>query len=326
VTQYGIVDTGSVIAPHDLYLELLAEEGVIGTAAWALFFGATLLVCARAALVAGRLRLEAERFLALSCLVGLVGWLTASLVLHMNYFNDVLALIAPAIVIDAEVRARERAGEYTTTWMPAPPRYRLPRLAVGLGVTALGVALVLGVAAQLPLHKRVYRAQEISSIRPAALANSNSYTWSNISRPWLLPTLAQVTSNHRFVDAARQDLHLRPGEMKDVTVKGVGDPKNAELDVQVTAADPATASALAKQVAMHGTDYLQSRLSLYTIEPVSSGVVVPSFVLRGSMVALLIALAVLTSLVGSLIYRASLRSAGVNLKDSRDPRTGSSPG
>jgi O-antigen ligase len=99
-------DPGERAFPHSLYLEILAETGVVGLLAFALVVAAAF----RGALAAARrFRAggdDASRLLAHAQAIGLVGFLTSSLILHGDY-PHYLWLYLGLCVAASRVAARE---------------------------------------------------------------------------------------------------------------------------------------------------------------------------------------------------------------------------
>jgi len=58
IRRPGITNPGMVIAPHNLYLEIAAEQGIVGLTAWALFYAGAVFVALRGALLSRRLARE----------------------------------------------------------------------------------------------------------------------------------------------------------------------------------------------------------------------------------------------------------------------------
>ncbi len=312
--QAGIVDTGKVLEPHDLYLEILAEGGLLGGAAWVLLYGGAMVLSLRATLIARRLRAESEQLLALGCFVSLVGWGTASIVLHLNYFESLLAIMAVVTAIDAHVRRRARnelIGDGDL--VPARPRWiqeGAGRLAVRTGVMTLGVALILGIALLLPLYKTTYQATATASVRPRAApkSTSNAYTWVTVSRASLLPTLAGVAANHRFVNEAADDIRLSRSQAAGLSVSGSGDASNAVLRIRVEAEHPDVAAAMAKQTLERGRSYLnENLLSIYEVQSLSPGSVRTQQSLRISLLATLAVVGISATVLGRSVTRNLLR-------------------
>ena len=104
VSLPGVIDTGRILAPHDLYLELAAEQGVLGLGMWVLFYGAVLLICLRATILARDAGRPELGIVARGALLALIGWAVSSAVLQMADANDLLAVVALVTVVDMDLR------------------------------------------------------------------------------------------------------------------------------------------------------------------------------------------------------------------------------
>ncbi len=306
--QPGIVQTGSILAPHDLYLELAAEQGIVGLAAWVLFFGGALVVAVRSAILARRLALDDLGWLATGTVIGLVGWAVASLFLHLSDFNDLLAIVALAATLDMEVRDATPEG-FSSTY-PAPVARRPPVAAVERLTVALrlGVPLAIGVvvlalgSVLVPPRTTMFRAQATAAVSPnAALPPGESaYTWYTIDGGVLLPTFAGIATSLPFVATAE---HRPPS----VQVTASGNPLSSVLQVTAVASSASSASAVSRTALANARAYLQSLAPLYTIQPVASGAVTSVQEVRPVVAAIYGALAV-ASLAATIVRgRVTLR-------------------
>lgn len=118
------VITEGVIAPHNLYLQMQAESGVIGLAAWLAFFSAAAAAAARAWRSARRLapgRTSLGGLLSAGVLAALAGWAVASVPLHLSDFSVLLVVVALAVALDLRARQALTAGS------PLPPTPRQPQ-------------------------------------------------------------------------------------------------------------------------------------------------------------------------------------------------------
>ncbi|MFN2555473.1 MAG: O-antigen ligase family protein [Nitriliruptorales bacterium] len=118
------------LAPHNLYLEMAAEAGVLGLTAWLLFYGCAMLVAVRALIVSRRLAPSPGPSLAVllaaGLIAGLAGWAFTSLFLHLAGLRPLLVVIAFAAALDVDVR--ERAGLSVIRARPSSPARAAERL------------------------------------------------------------------------------------------------------------------------------------------------------------------------------------------------------
>lgn len=250
--QYSI-NGGSAIsrtaAPHNFYLQLGAESGILGLAGWLVFLGGVLVLGARVVIahpVAGRGPPTLERVLAAAVIGAVSGWCLASLFLHLNALKSLLLVAAVVACIPLELppgptkRARHRLPQSRTVL----------RTATVLVVTA---ALLAGLV-QLT-HRRVWVAQVqvtlvASAERGAAI---DPYARSITSRRVIVATYAAV------VDRASRTLTRRH---PDVKVAVVGSGTEAVLTIRVEGADRAEVRDAAEKAGRRGNRLVRDTASL----------------------------------------------------------------
>lgn len=112
------------LAPHNVYLEMGAESGLLGLSAWLLFFGSSIFAALRALALSKRLNRTGSRsdaeFLAIGLTSALVGWGVASAFLHLAYVRTLLIIIAMAAALDIEAQRRTAASERRASLQVAP--------------------------------------------------------------------------------------------------------------------------------------------------------------------------------------------------------------
>lgn len=109
--------TSVTLAAHNLYLEMAAEGGLVGLAAWLLFYSGAAFVALRALVLSRQLNRglpSPASFLAVGVLAGLAGWALASLFLHVAYLRVLLVAVALGAAIDVEARRIALARRATT--------------------------------------------------------------------------------------------------------------------------------------------------------------------------------------------------------------------
>lgn len=272
----GITDTGAIFAPHDLYLQIASEQGLIGLGAWLLFYGGTVVVGIRAFMLARQLDRTDEALLALGAVAGLVGWAAASAVLHLSDFNELLSVVAVVAVLDLDLRRR-------AALVPLPHRpglsplerdLRALRRRAGLiataTVVAVGAVAVATVSMNVPLYQTAWQAKATFGVRPEPAANSgyDAYAWDVINRQSLMPTLVAIISNHRFAGNALAG--IGPLQRRDISFAASGNSSAAVLTLSVTAPDPAMARQVAGDTLSAARDYISQLIGLYQVDPVST--------------------------------------------------------
>jgi O-antigen ligase len=292
-----------VFAPHNLYLELAAEQGLVGLAAWALFLGGSGFLCLRVAALAGHNR--SERLLGAGLLAGLCAWGAASVFLHLVGYRNLLLIVALITVVD--LQTRERHIDLVTGDGIEGPRRRRQAMSGGrLTVLAIaGVTIIVASAALLqntPLFegKTRYAAEVSLQVRPARAGAeyANAYRWDTVNRALLLPTYAGIIGSQRFRDEAERDLRLTGSKtMDDTTLNVIGDPANGIIRVSSESSSRAIPTALINRVITDATGYLSTASPTYVLREVSRTDASPvrerNFALLGLVGILLFAIAAL---------------------------------
>jgi O-antigen/teichoic acid export membrane protein/O-antigen ligase len=185
-----------VLAPHNLYLQMASETGVIGLASWLVFYGGALFVFVRA-FVLSRRTADAQgpetALLASGGLAGLVAWAVASVFLHLGEFPVLLTVVAMGIVLDGRAKmfrppAVQDLAAAQTARAPRRPR----RVAL---VAAMALAAPAAVVAVVPslLSSSTYHAQLDAVTTPTR--GVTGYDFSLATRPGVVATLAAVVQS-----------------------------------------------------------------------------------------------------------------------------------
>ncbi|MCJ8505910.1 O-antigen ligase family protein [Kocuria flava] len=212
---YNRVSLGA--AAHNFFLEQAADGGVVLLLCWAVFLGTVFFALLRTLISARESGDEPSRYLATGIIAGLVGWLVASVFLHLSDYRALLMLAAVAAVLDLGTRRRlEPAPPQPSS---SPPRHErlMPRTL--LKVSALGAA-----AAGMLLATAGDR--YTSSTTLAVLPTSTEIDWADayaldvVSRGMIVPTLASVLDESVSTAALEATTDTRPGSTR------------AEVDIQ----------------------------------------------------------------------------------------------
>jgi hypothetical protein len=96
------------IAPHNVYLEMAAEGGLVGLLAWILFYGSAIFVAVRALILSDPsedlIDPSFSTLLARAAIAGLLGWAVASVSIHLTYLQMASVVIGLAAGLDVHMR------------------------------------------------------------------------------------------------------------------------------------------------------------------------------------------------------------------------------
>ena len=264
----GLVDP-RVLDAHNLYLEMAAEAGFGGLAAWVLFYATAIFMCLRGAL---RLRVSPGReerdfgdVFGRGAVCALLGWAVASIFLHLSNFRVLLVAVAVGGALDAV--SRTTAGLVVDDRLKglrreASQRGRRPRLPLLAGATTLVAVSLAGVM----LTEDVWEARVDAVIETTAV--DDPYAFDVATRRLSLQTFTDVAADERFREEAEETLLLTPAEERSVTTRVTRRPMSAVLVFAAQAPDRAVAEPLARATLDRAREYVTSLHSLYALRPV----------------------------------------------------------
>ena len=269
-------ELSEVLAPHNLYLQMLAESGVLGLIGWLVFFGGGVLVAFRGWLVA---RAIAPRgpptpalLLGAGVVAGLLGWGAASVFLHLSGFQMLLVVVSIGAALDLRARAT-----YAAAGSPAPPR-RPPRTfrgAVALLATATMAVAIAAAAVNLTMSRSPsWSATARTSVVP--LPAPHAYLIDVLSRPKIMTTVATLAASPTFLRQGSEAAALPESAMQSTTLEVTHPPRTDFLDFRVTAADRATAARLAPATVAAAAATINRLGSFYRLSPQPTEVVTAS--------------------------------------------------
>jgi O-antigen ligase len=173
------VDEG-LVAPHNLYAQLLAETGVTGLLTWGIMVGGVF------AIVALRIASDpksVDRALAAATLTGIITWSVASVFLHLAYFRSFAIVLALACALGPAEPVRLEVIRHmvrtTALWA----------VAVVLGAAVAGATML---AASTPA---VRASQKVIMMPVGPLDGWASYAMNVRAREAFLPTMIEVMHN-----------------------------------------------------------------------------------------------------------------------------------
>jgi O-antigen ligase len=253
-----------VVAAHNLYLEQAADGGVFLLLAWGILVGSILFAALRARTLAARGHDLLTGRLAVGVVAGIVGWLVASVFLHLSDFRALLVIAAVAASLD--VRARRLAVG------PAPvkPRRPLGRPAL-VAVTAVAGVSLAGVVVALITGQTTYRNEATLAVVPAASGASGSaaYQLDVISRGVIVPTLATVLgSSISLADLASMSGHSAADATITVRPSSLG----GALLVTVTAPDAPSSDRLGRAAVTLAEGRVDALATTYRLSGETAGV------------------------------------------------------
>lgn len=307
-----------VLAPHNLYLQLAAESGVVGVLGWLMLYGTAVLLAGRALILSARSPGRdppAVRLLAAGVIAGLAGWAFASIFLHMAHIRALMIVMALAATLDT--RARQDARIAPLIASDADPAVDSGRwaglIATAWGFVAAVCVIVVGSLAPSLLAPR-WTAEHQVLLQPSHRAwfADDPYTLDLLSRRTTVQTYAAIVDSPRFMDQAADGLALA-AEMRDaVDVDVTGSHDSAVIRVTATGPAPQVAGDVSRTVLEHARSYVNSLGAHYTMTAINS-TAVPSRAhglgLAGSVMVLCAAVAV-GVIVGLRAVRRHRRSAG----------------
>lgn len=258
------------VAPHNLYLELAAQSGVLGVAGWLVFMLGAMALAVRIVLaspVRPREPIPRDRLLATAVVAGLMGWAVASIFLHLSFVRPVLLVVALVAVMDLQLPMAQRVA-----LIRAGPEPRRRNVARQLTVGALMVCLVAGVVGYVTTRGREWVALVSITVtpQPGDAESATGYQYELLTRPTVVPTYAGVIkeAGDPLVADVVDGAGLDPGEVQ-MSVASVSDQSTVVVEVRGPQRDLTTD--LAEQVAGEGTDYVNEDPSIASFATVSIG-------------------------------------------------------
>jgi len=262
----GALATG--LAPHDLYIQMLAETGVLGLAGWMAFYLVGVLVAFRARrawLRLGRPKPGDPASLSAGVVAGVVGWGVASIFLHLADLPSLLLVIAVGAALD--LQARQAAGWLSVPLgsaqkllaRPSPPALTTQSsLRRPLQLCSFAMVIVLGTMVSLPgFRARLWTAQIGVDVVPSNVTSSG-YAYDVLSRATTMPTFMLVASNHRFVDEAATQVGISDKDRRQLQVAVSRQGTSAHFTLAVLSPDGQTAHDVAAATIQEVESYLNA--------------------------------------------------------------------
>lgn len=269
--RFGIVSE-KTWAPHNLYLQMAAEGGVLGLLAWLAFYAGALVTALRAWWRAGsalpRRFASRDAMLALGVWVGLLAWAIASFFLHLSQVRAVLVVVAIGLALERRVTA-------ATAGLPATAslkrrRWQLLFVARPWRVTlAVALLVVCSGAGYVAASGLAPLARSEVSVVITPRTQENSYELDLLSRGQVPATYASIMAEPKVLAQARMAAGLDEGVADDYTVQVQLPRQSTVIQIGVTGPDGERALMYAGAIAARATAVVESLGTTFVLEPVA---------------------------------------------------------
>lgn len=256
-----------VVAPHNFFLEQAAGGGVLLLLAWAVFLGTVFFVALRTLAISRRTGDEGSRYIAVGIISGTVGWLAASVFLHLSDFRALLLVAAVAAALDERCR-------HTVESMPSYPAVtdQISGLGTFRSLVAVSVVSLLGLVTVLAPNQQRYSNTAILAVVPSSsqVDPSEGYRLDVVSRGLIVPTLTTVIDRSMSIETLEQQAG-RSYAAAAVVVKVEQSRLGGSILVTVTANDARVADDLGRAAATAAQSTVSALASGYQLSGISSG-------------------------------------------------------
>ena len=270
--------TARPLPVHNTYLQIAAESGMVGLAAWLLFFGCAVFVTVRALIIYRRLKARAGaepgQWVAVGVLAGLTGFAFAALFVPLTQGRTLMSVIAIGAAVDVQARRAAQvslpAGGYPSR--PAPPVAAIFGRMVRAPLVHAGVLFVILLAAGaflLPLRDQVWAASASAHVVPRVQDRSkaNAYEYDLLTRGTILPTYVRVVAAAIRPDSALSE-QPRPIQAGNVRVSVETVPNTTVITVRTWSSDAAEAERAARDALTGGRAAIAALNDSYVLTPV----------------------------------------------------------
>jgi hypothetical protein len=265
-----------VLAPHDIYLEMGAEGGIIGLLGWLAMLGGAVALALRIRVRWGQAAdppgapgdAPLVRSLSGGLFAGLVGWSVASIFLHLSDLPILMLFLALLGALDVhQRRAVLRPEPSDRTASPTARRGRAAALALG-GVLAVSAGWFFG-----PVE---WVASKNVVVEPSAAPPSSLYSRAVITRPQVLATVASVLTSPQLLQQAADDAGLQNLGPLNPSVTASRSPGTLAVTISVHTQDESASLALLPALTARAGDYISGLHTLFVLAEPGSGVTVTS--------------------------------------------------
>jgi hypothetical protein len=276
------LSNGQLLAPHDLYLQMLAESGSIGLIGWLIFYLGSLVLTWRTRRRWRRLNGHdsMEERLSSAVLASLVGWGVASIFLHLADLPILLVIVAFAASL--HLRARD-AYEALPQSLREP--LRSAEIVHGSGAAgrhSAGQVAILTLTGLLfaagAILGRVasdttpgWSASAVVTMVPTPEAGSSvGYTYQVLSRSQMMPTFVELAAADRFLAQAADAVGASSADRQHLTLTTDRGPNEPKFRITVTVGSSNLAQPLLNAVIQRFHDFLADQRSLYNVQTLSN--------------------------------------------------------
>jgi O-antigen ligase len=330
--HYGIDLPEAVLAPHDLYLEMAAESGVLGLAGWLGLYGSGLFVAVRARLLTRREtptdEPTAEWLLTGGVIAGLLGWGLASILLHLATFRTFLLILVIAATLDMRARRTAATRQGHMRWWPGMLlTHVVPSRASGLGarraVAVIAFAVTAGVGMLVPgvLIRQWSASTELRIAVQPSDSPPNAYSVAVMSRESLALTYLSLLGNEYFRRQAEDSLQLTPALRAATTVTAATSSPPGVLLVTAVGPEPNVARDIAKEVSARVIAYIDGLRPLYELREVPAGDAEPTPMTVTQPAALGVVIITASSAGAAAWMLVGIRQRSIRHQESKSPAT-----
>lgn len=270
-----------LLAPHDLYVQMLAEGGLVGLLGWLVFYFGSLVLMLRARrswreLNGGTDGPEARLCAAVAASLG--GWGVASLFLHLANLPVLLVVVAFGAALHLRARfalaALPPGGPTSHTTALAGSPDVPPELGLGrsrrLTLVVVGLTLLAGsafagrTAVSAP---EGWSSSAVVNVAPSDLfAGPPAYAYSVLSRTITMPTLVTLAVSPRFLDEAVGASGMSTHDRQVVQLSALRPPGASTFRLSVTTRGAEQSGPLLDSTVDRVRTYLRAQRSLYQVQ------------------------------------------------------------
>lgn len=252
------------LAPHDIYLEMGAEGGIVGLLGWLVLLGGAVAIALRIRLRWAHAADPPDapgdgaliRTLSSGLFAGLVGWAVASIFLHLSDLPILMLFLAVLGALDVHQRGEPVAEPIERPVTPTAQRAR---------VAALTLAVALAVAAGWFFGPVDWTASEDVVVAPSSVSTSSLYSREVITRPQVLASVAAVLTSPQLLQLAADDADLKNLSPLNPLVSASRTPGTLAVTLHVRTQDETASRALLPALTARAGAYIDEQHALFVL-------------------------------------------------------------